>query len=127
MSAGLDPRRRARAIWLAASVAVAVLIAVLTLLPEQALPKTPNGTDKIFHMLAFAALTFPTASLRPRALGGMVLLALIYGAAIEVIQPFFGRDADVADWVADATGALVGLAAGLAARRVTRPRRDDRQ
>jgi len=65
--------------------------------------------DKLYHMMAFAALIIPAALFDRGAVSWMVIGGLILGAAIEFIQPSVGRDADVMDFLADATGLVLGL------------------
>lgn len=68
--------------------------------------------DKLYHMMAFAALVLPAALFDRRTVRWMFIGGLILGAAIEVIQPSVGRDADVVDFLADATGLVFGLGLG---------------
>lgn len=120
-----DPGRRrfpARALWIALSLGLAAVIGVLTLLPQPPMPKGPQGIDKLYHVLAFAALAFPTGLLQPRMLILVAPLAMLYGGIIEVIQPIFGRTADLNDLMADGTGILTGIVLGLVLRRWLPPR-----
>ena len=73
--------------------------------------------DKLYHMMAFAALVIPAALFDRGAVRLMLIGGLILGAAIEVIQPSVGRDADLMDFLADAAGLLLGLALGWFLRR----------
>lgn len=99
----------------AVTLAVALIIAVLTLAPMPA--AGPAGSDKIYHILAFAGLAFPLPLVRPRLTIWVVLGVIAYGGAIEMIQPFFGRQAERADLLADGIGAVVGAVAGYALSR----------
>lgn len=92
----------------------AVIISVLTLLPQAMQPPNSGGFDKLYHVTAFAGLMLPIATLRPRALVWMIPAALLLGAGIEVIQPFVNRSRDLADFWADAVGVLVGSVFGFA-------------
>jgi VanZ family protein len=78
------------------------------------------GSDKTLHLTAYALLAFllacTLAGRRPLTLAtAAIVLAIIavYGATDELTQPFFGRSAELSDWAADMTGAMLGL---LAAR-----------
>ena len=97
---------------LAATLVLAVLIGFLTLTPIQN-PGVP-GTDKNHHLIAFAALALPLSFSRPRLAPWVVLAAVGYGGAIEIIQPYVGRSGEVFDLMADALGAVIGGAAGVA-------------
>ena len=109
MTQGQKKLRRI-AIGSAVTIVLAVIIAVLTLAPMPA--GGPAGSDKLYHVLAFACLAFPLPLVRPRLAIWVVLGVIAYGGAIEVIQPFFGRQAEWADLVADGIGAVVGATAG---------------
>lgn len=98
------------AVGSAVTLALALIIAVLTLAPMPA--AGPAGSDKVYHILAFAALAFPLPLARPQLTIWVVLGVIGYGGAIEVIQPFFGRQAEWADLVADGIGAFMGAVAG---------------
>lgn len=118
--------RHARTVWLLSTIAIAVLIAVLTLTPNPHLPHGGFHWDKLAHMLAFLVLVTPTAALWPRAAAWMGLLAVAYGGAIEIIQPFAGRSAEFADLLADAIGVALGIVLGTILRRVLAARRAGR-
>ena len=113
----LDKRRR-RIMALGVTLVLAFIITLLTLLPVSA-PQGVPGTDKAHHLLGFAALTLPSALLYPRSLVIVLPCSLLFGGAIELIQPYVGRQGEFADFSADAVGALVGVGVGLALRTVT--------
>ena len=71
-----------------------ISIAALTLIPLS-VPAGALGSDKAHHLLAFAALTLPCAVLYPKALLRVALAAAIFGGAIEVIQPYVGRQGEL--------------------------------
>lgn len=103
-------RRRLVAIWL--TFGLAVCITVVTLIPSNAGPEVP-GCDKVHHVLAFMALTLPSAAFYPKALLRVVLAAALYAALIEIIQPFVGRSGEIADFLADLLGIAIGAIIGL--------------
>jgi VanZ family protein len=80
-------------------------------------PHAPFGNaDKWMHFGAYSGLAFLLAVAmgmrRPVTLAvalAIVVLLAAYGALDETTQPLVGRDCDVWDWVADVTGALVGV------------------
>lgn len=103
---------------MAVTLALAAAIAYLTLVPRPPTPVRFPHADKVFHALSFAALMLPTPLLRPRRWYQVAALALLFGAAIELIQPTFGRDAEWADFAFDALGVLFGTFMGFGAARI---------
>ena len=114
---------------LLAGAVLAVVIAYLTLTPvPEAAELEVRGIDKIYHMIAFAALVFPVIATGPHRWIWMVPLAIAFGGAIELIQPYFNREASWLDFVANAVGVAVGVWSGRVAHRwlevwIARPRR----
>lgn len=88
------------------TVALGIVIAFLTLAPISS--KDVPGSDKLHHGIAFAVLAFPLPFARPRLAWPVILGVSAYGGLIEVIQPFFGREASWGDFLADIIGATLG-------------------
>ncbi|MTJ05090.1 MAG: VanZ family protein [Sediminimonas qiaohouensis] len=101
----------------AATWGLAACIAVAMLMPAQTIPQ-PGGSDKLHHMLAFGALSVPAAMLYPGRALGVVLCVIVFGGALELIQPLTGRFAEGADLIADGIGALAGVGIGLMLNRI---------
>ena len=95
------------------TVVVTTGLTVAMLWPLEAPPPAPQGSDKLVHFIAFAALAFPLART-----GRFGLIPVLIGAIIELIQPTFNRSAELSDWVADTLGVIIGIGLGLAYRRV---------
>lgn len=113
-------RRSLRVAWAVLTIGVAAGIAILTLLPPSDMPQDPFASDKIAHAIAFTLLVFPTAALWPRISALVAVGAVAYGGAIELIQPFTGREAEFADFLADGLGVGIGIVLGIAFRRIVR-------
>ena len=64
-------------------------------------PPAPEGSDKVVHLIAFAALAFPLARTGRFGLIPVFVGASVFGGIIELIQPSFGRSADMQDWIAE--------------------------
>ncbi len=86
-----------------------------THLPSGSLPKL-SWSDKAYHAIAFAGLSFLLAWAIPRRtywashLTLAMAIAVVYGALDELTQAFIpGRHCDWWDFVADAAGAAIGL------------------
>lgn len=78
-------------------------------------------SDKVEHAVTFGGLTVLAAFAWPRAKLWLQALALSgFGAFIEFVQPYFGRDKDVKDWIADTIGILIAVALVWVARRLLR-------
>jgi VanZ family protein len=97
------------AFWLGLFIATH-LPPTTSLLPTQ-------GSDKIAHALAYAALSLLLATTWELAVGRLNarhlvlawLGATLFGAFDEVTQPLVGRYCNFSDWAADAIGAAIGL------------------
>ena len=93
------------------TVVLALIILIGALIPVSEVAAAPAGTDKIIHIVAFAALVFPLALTKRIGLFPLFIFASLFGGIIEIIQPSFGRSADINDWIADSAGVICGLAA----------------
>jgi VanZ family protein len=102
------------------TIAVTLTLTVALLWPLEAPPPAPEGSDKLVHFIAFAALAFPLAYTGRFGLSPVFIGASVYGGAIELIQPSFNRSADINDWVADIIGVVLGIGCGLLYRRMRR-------
>ena len=95
------------------TIIVTLTLSVAMLWPLEAPPPAPEGSDKLVHFIAFAALAFPLARTGRIGLLPVFIGASAFGGAIELIQPSFNRSADVNDWVADVVGVILGIGLGL--------------
>lgn len=104
-------RYRLQLTSVAATILLGIVIALLTLAPisSDGVP----GSDKLHHVLGFAALAFPLPFARPKLAIHVALGVIAYGGMIELIQPYFGRQAEWADFLADILGAVLGAALGM--------------
>ncbi|WP_438992317.1 VanZ family protein [Lentibacter sp.] len=111
----LSPRR-----ILTGLIAVALAVAMLT--PLDVPQSVPSYTDKLVHLAAFGLLVLPAALSRRVPLSllfvGLFIGAAAFGGVIELIQPHFGRSADINDWLADMAGAALGLLLALGIRHI---------
>lgn len=68
------------------------------------------GSDKTHHALTFGVLMALAGAAYPRSRPILLAVALSgFGAAIELVQPYFARSRDIWDWVADSVGIAVVL------------------
>ena len=104
------------------TLVVMTVLTVAMLWPINQPPPAPDGTDKLVHLIAFAALAFPLASTGRIGLIPVFVGASAFGGFIEVLQPSFGRSADMQDWIADITGVALGIVLALLYRRLRQHR-----
>ena len=102
------------------TIIVTLTLTVAMLWPLEAPPPAPEGSDKLVHFIAFAALAFPLAHTGRFGLLPVFIGASAFGGIIELIQPSFNRSADVNDWIADIIGAVLGIGCSLLYRRIRR-------
>ena len=102
------------------TIIVTLILTVAMLWPLEAPPPAPEGSDKLVHFVAFAALSFPLAHTGRFGLLPVFTGASAFGGIIELIQPSFNRSADVNDWIADIIGVVLGIGCGLLYRRIRR-------
>ena len=88
--------------------------------PVDELPPASAGSDKLVHLISFAALVFPLAYTGRFGLIQLFISVSIFGGFIEIIQPRFNRGADIYDWLADVFGILLGITGGLIYRRMSK-------
>jgi VanZ family protein len=118
--------KRLQTAALALTAVIALAIAGLTLTPSISPP--PMGlalTDKAYHAIAFAALVLPAAAVFRGRLLWIATVAFLYGAMIEVVQPFVGRGAEWADLAANTVGILLGILLGSIIHAMARALRSD--
>ena len=94
------------------------VLTVAMLWPINQPPPAPEGSDKVVHLIAFAALALPLAHTGRFGLSPVFIAASAYGGIIEVLQPYFGRSADMQDWIADIAGVTLGIMLALLYRRL---------
>lgn len=99
------------------------LTVILSTFPVHALGPDVSNADKIGHAAVYAVLGFLCAvawsrrgSSQYAAAEKSLAMALAFGALMELVQSRIGRDPSMADWVADAVGAVVGIGAWKAWR-----------
>ena len=102
------------------TIIVTLTLTIAMLWPLETPPSAPEGSDKLVHFIAFAALAFPLARTRRFGLMPVFIGASAYGGIIELIQPSFNRSMDINDWVADVVGVVLGIGCGLLYRRLRR-------
>jgi len=95
------------------SLLMAAIATWLMLQPAQSgtLPPVPH-IDKLAHFVAFFLIALPAIVVHPTRWLWIVLAASALGGMIEIIQPWFGRGREFADFMADVAGALMAVPLG---------------
>lgn len=101
---------------------VTAVLTVAMLWPINQPPPGPDWADKIVHLIAFAALAFPLARTGRFGLIPVFIGASAFGGIIEVLQPYFGRSADMQDWIVDTLGVGLGIVTAPLYHRLRRKR-----
>ena len=99
--------------WLSLSILILLATTALSLSPLDSLPEAP-GSDKTHHLIAYAALVFPTALRKPKLWKVIIIRFALYSGLIELIQPHVNRYGEWMDFIANIGGLFIGVAlAGL--------------
>lgn len=99
-------------------------VTVLSIIPTPQIDGLES--DKLSHLIAYTVVTLLLVlSLSgdrrvPQGLGVALLAVLLYGALIEVLQHYIGRQFDFKDMAANAIGVLAGAGLGLLVRLLIR-------
>jgi VanZ family protein len=115
--------------WPVIGWAAVILTATSWPKPPQVGPDVP-GADKVLHFGVYAILGYLVAkALRPprgwSARLNAITAMVIFAFADELHQSLIpGRSTELLDWVADTTGATIGLATGLILLTLARMRQD---
>ena len=86
-----------------------LLILFGTLTPRNVVEVPNVGSDKLHHFLAFTLLVMPLAFNKLKNIYWVLPVAIVFGAVIELIQPFVGRHGDINDFYVDALGSIIGV------------------
>ena len=110
--------------WIPVALWAGVIL-IATSIPNVPGPPAPAGIDKFVHLAMYAVLGF--LALRagwdgtPRTLVVTLAAIAVFAAVDEWHQTYIpSRSADLADWIADVSGAMLGMGslAALKLRRV---------
>lgn len=106
---------------------LAIVVAVLSILPAPPILDMASflkpvaqivgiSFDKTLHLLLFVCIVLPVTIVHPRGLPRLIPTVMIFGAMIEVVQPFFGRGMELQDLWANFFGVVIGVTIGFLVR-----------
>src|ERR1700745_1369126 len=110
------PRRLRLALYGLATL----ILTYMALAPEKDVPGADLVWDKAEHASAWTVLTLAGLVLSTKRRWAIGVFAIAFGAVIEVLQAVmpYGRDGNVADWIADIIGVAAAYLLWLIARRL---------
>ena len=88
---------------------LALLILYLSLKPLSEVDTKLLVSDKVLHLFAYCLMVLPVSLERIFSRFSVFYVALAYGGSVELIQPFWGREADIMDFFANAGGIILGI------------------
>ena len=89
---------------------LALLILFLSLnSTDIAVDTKPLVSDKLLHLFFYFLMVLPVSLERIFSHFTVFVFAMTFGGCIELIQPFWGREADITDFLANAMGIILGI------------------
>ena len=107
--------------WFSLSVLALLVTTALSLSPLDGLPEAP-GSDKTHHLIAYAAVAYPTALRKPKRWLAIILCFAFYSGLIEIIQPWVHRYGEWMDVQANIVGLILGVMLAKLTNRLMRYR-----
>lgn len=112
---------RVARIALSISLCAAIAILVGGLIPRDFAEAPIRRDGPYLHAVAFALFTLPLVWAWPQKWLAIITVAMLFGGAVEIVQPIYDRAFEWPDILANAIGALTGTGLGRAlAWRTTR-------
>ena len=97
-----------------------IIWASLWPLPELPLPDFA-ASDKLHHLLAYAALAVPVSLARPPRWPVWIAGFALLSGTMEIVQPYVNRWGEWADLAANLTGLAIGVGLAALLRRLAEP------
>ena len=94
--------------WFFITTSLTILVIIASLSPVTALDGL-DKSDKLFHIIAYFSLSFPTAFRKKYSYILIFIWFFLFGVTIEAIQPYFERNYELDDIFANSLGALLGI------------------
>ena len=99
---------------------LALLLAAAAVLPSERVARYVSADGQIEHALGLTLIALLVTASYPRAWRLVLGLGIVASGVVELVQPIFGRGAQLSDFGADVAGLVVGVAAALAVIRLVR-------
>ena len=103
--------------WKILTIIFLVIIVCLSLNPLQEPNYHESIHDKLYHIVAYLFLSIPISLKRPKYYLLSYLIFILLGGLIELLQPYFNRQQELADFIANIFGISIGAFLGSFARK----------
>jgi hypothetical protein len=102
------------------AVVIAVLLGLMAVLPAELVDAYVSDDGQVQHALGLTMISLLVTVSYPRSWVWVLVLGTVASAAVELIQPIFGRGAQWSDLAADVAGLVIGVSAALSIRGLVR-------
>ena len=103
--------------WKIYTTLIFVIITFLSLYPLKEQPSIP-GSDKIHHLIAYAALSIGVGLRRPSNYLLIIVFFSFYSGLIEIVQPYVNRFGEIEDFLFNNLGIFIGLTLGIVINKI---------
>ena len=103
--------------WKIYTSLVFIIITFLSLYPLKEQPSIP-GSDKIHHLIAYAALSIGVGLRRPSNYLLIIVFFSFYSGLIEIVQPYVNRFGEIEDFLFNNLGIFIGLTLGIVINKI---------
>ena len=103
--------------WKIYTSLVFIIITFLSLYPLKEQPSIP-GSDKIHHLIAYAALSIGVGLRRPSNYLLIIVFFSFYSGLIEIVQPYVNRFREIEDFLFNNLGIFIGLTLGIVINKI---------
>jgi len=103
--------------WKIYTTLIFIIITFLSLYPLKEQPSIP-GSDKIHHLIAYAALSIGVGLRRPSNYLLIIVFFSFYSGLIEIVQPYVNRFREIEDFLFNNLGIFIGLTLGIVINKI---------
>ena len=103
--------------WKIYTTLIFIIITFLSLYPLKEQPSIP-GSDKIHHLIAYAALSIGVGLRKPSNYLLVIVFFSFYSGLIEIVQPYVNRFGEIEDFLFNNLGIFIGLTLGIVINKI---------
>ena len=94
--------------WLVITISLSVFIIIFSFFSILT-PSSSQGTDKYLHTIAYLFLSFSASLRKPTNYILIFIYFIFFSIVIELIQPYFHRQFELLDILANAVGIILAI------------------